>query len=155
MSFQQMNNVKERGFTIVELLIVVVVIGILAAIVVVAYTGITARANGAAAASNAASVQKVADAYAADTGNGSYPTLAQLTGWTTGVARVPAGITVNSAALTAALAGDGKTIQYLPRSGNTGACIRYWDAGASTPGVVALYVGNATGGSGTGTVTCT
>lgn len=149
-----MNNVKERGFTIVELLIVVVVIGILAAIVVVAYTGITARANGAAAASNAASVRKVADAYAADTGNGSYPTLAQLTGWTTGVARVPAGITVNSVALTAALAGDGKTIQYLNK-GTTGGCIRYWDAGASTPGVVALYVGNATGGSGTGTVTCT
>lgn len=34
-----------RGFTIVELLIVVVVIGILAAIVTVAYTGITQRAN--------------------------------------------------------------------------------------------------------------
>ncbi len=36
---------KYKGFTIVELLIVVVVIGILASIVTVAYTGITARAN--------------------------------------------------------------------------------------------------------------
>lgn len=36
------------GFTIVELLIVIVVIGILAAIVIVAYQGVTARANDAA-----------------------------------------------------------------------------------------------------------
>lgn len=34
-----------RGFTIVELLIVIVVIGILAAITIVSYTGVTARAN--------------------------------------------------------------------------------------------------------------
>ena len=35
----------QRGFTIVELLIVIVVIGILAAITVVAYTGIQQRAR--------------------------------------------------------------------------------------------------------------
>ena len=35
-----MNQVKQRGFTIVELLIVIVVIGILAAITIVAYNGI-------------------------------------------------------------------------------------------------------------------
>lgn len=36
---------KQTGFTIVELLIVIVVIGILAAIVIVAYNGIQTRAN--------------------------------------------------------------------------------------------------------------
>lgn len=36
---------KQKGFTIVELLIVIVVIGILAAITIVAYNGIQARAN--------------------------------------------------------------------------------------------------------------
>lgn len=39
---------KQPGFTIVELLIVIVVIGILAAITVVAYSGIQNRANDAA-----------------------------------------------------------------------------------------------------------
>lgn len=36
---------KQRGFTIVELLIVIVVIGILAAIVIVAYNGVQSRAR--------------------------------------------------------------------------------------------------------------
>ncbi len=33
-------DIKTRGFTIVELLIVIVIIGVLAALVIVAYTGI-------------------------------------------------------------------------------------------------------------------
>jgi len=63
------------GFTIVELLIVVVVIGILAAIVIVAYNGITTRAKAAQAISNAETVYKKAEAYYNDPtgGNGSYP----------------------------------------------------------------------------------
>ena len=37
-------SIRQKGFTIVELLIVIVVIGILAAITVVAYNGIQERA---------------------------------------------------------------------------------------------------------------
>jgi len=45
---QTFNNYKyNRGFTIVELLVVIVVIGILASITMVAYTGITQKANAA------------------------------------------------------------------------------------------------------------
>lgn len=45
-------NKKAYGFTLTELLIVIIVIGILATIAVVSYQGITARANDAVVASD-------------------------------------------------------------------------------------------------------
>jgi len=77
---QKISNLRHRkdGFTIVELLIVIVVIGILAAITIIAYNGITTKANNANAQSNAETVQKIAEAYNADMG--AYPTLAQIVG---------------------------------------------------------------------------
>lgn len=66
--FQRSN----RGFTIVELLIVIVVIAILAAISVVAYNGIQTRANKSAIASYATNGLRAIQAYKA--GEGSYPT---------------------------------------------------------------------------------
>ncbi len=65
------NLYKNRGFTIVELLIVIVVIGILAAIVIVAYTGIQTSAKVTRVYSDMASVNKQVLAYYAQ--NGSYP----------------------------------------------------------------------------------
>ena len=58
-----------HGFTIVELLIVVVVIAILAAITIVAYNGITQRANASAAQSGAEQVAKKAATYAITNGD--------------------------------------------------------------------------------------
>lgn len=80
MSFTDIKT-KNQGFTIVELLIVVVVIAILAAITIVSYNGITNKANASAAASTAATIQKKAELYSADDdGGGKYPTtLAALT----------------------------------------------------------------------------
>lgn len=63
----------QRGFTIVELLIVIVVIGILAAITIVAYNGIQDRAQNAARISAARSALGVIKAYA--TINQAYPVL--------------------------------------------------------------------------------
>lgn len=54
---------KSFGFTIVELLIVVVVIGILASIVTVAYTGISEQARTSQANSELASFKKAMLAY--------------------------------------------------------------------------------------------
>lgn len=57
---------KNQGFTIVELLIVVVVIAILAAITIVSYNGITSQANASAAKSTASTVQKKIELYQAE-----------------------------------------------------------------------------------------
>ena len=64
---------KKRGFTIVELLIIIVIIGILAAISVVAYNGIQQRARDSARTSDIAGVQKALELYRAD--NGTYPSV--------------------------------------------------------------------------------
>ena len=143
MSAENLKKLKnEKGFTIVELLIVIVVIGILAAIVIVAYTGVTNRANQSSAKGNAESVQKVAEAYNAD--NGSYPTLAQVTGtWTNQSTRLPANVTVNSTQPDGSTSADknGQHIYYLNK-GTTGGCIVYWDVVAGAIGKV--FVGDAT-----------
>lgn len=54
---------RHRGFTIVELLIVIVVIGVLAAITVVAYNGVTTRANNSARIASAAQVLRLLHLY--------------------------------------------------------------------------------------------
>lgn len=51
-------SVQQKGFTIVELLIVIVVIGILAAITVVSYNGVQQRANAATVTSTLTNVAK-------------------------------------------------------------------------------------------------
>lgn len=65
-----------RGFTIVELLIVIVVIAILAAITIVAYNGIQTRAKAASTQSVVSSVIKKVEIYRSETGQ--MPTQAQL-----------------------------------------------------------------------------
>jgi prepilin-type N-terminal cleavage/methylation domain-containing protein len=62
---------SRQGFTIVELLIVIVIIGILAAITIVAYNGIQNRARISAAQSLASQTNKKIMAYQAS--EGSYP----------------------------------------------------------------------------------
>jgi len=62
---------KKGGFTIVELLIVIVVVGILAAITVVAYNGIQQRSRNAAIISAVSLTIKSVQAYTAQ--EGGYP----------------------------------------------------------------------------------
>jgi len=67
-----------RGFTIVELLIVIVVIAILAAISIVAYTGIQNRAIDTTVQQDLANAAKKIQLYYA--ANEQYPNTGQLTG---------------------------------------------------------------------------
>ena len=70
---------RQFAFTIVELLIVIVIIAILAAITIVAYNGIQNRARDAKRASDIASIQKALIAYDI-TNNGVPATTSYLTG---------------------------------------------------------------------------
>ena len=134
----KINNIKQQnGFTIVELLIVIVVIGILAAITLVAYNGIQARANTTSAQNVANTVMKKAEAYNAL--ESRYPLAAELTATT-----APTEVKVDAAALGTPSAGNGKTtVSYVPCAATspvtaaniTGARIHYWDFTLSTPGL--------------------
>jgi prepilin-type N-terminal cleavage/methylation domain-containing protein len=62
---------KQTGFTIVELLIVIVVIAILAAITIVAYNGIQQRTKNTAIIDAASKAQRMIDAYIV--ANNNYP----------------------------------------------------------------------------------
>lgn len=64
---------KQAGFTIVELLIVVVVIAILAAITVVAYNGITNNAYDSSVKSDLANIARKYEMFKADNPAGLYP----------------------------------------------------------------------------------
>lgn len=138
------NKIKQQGFTIVELLIVIVVIGILAAITIVAYNGIQNRGKTSAAESLGNSISKKAEAWNAI--QSGYPTFAQLmtnktdatgTGVGTVVGTNYQGATAgpaeakldNSAAVSqsAPTSGNGTTVvQYVPCS-TTGARIHWFD----------------------------
>lgn len=73
MNTQKTEPESSRGFTIVELLIVVVVIAILAAITIVAYSGIQGRARAASLQSTISSSVKKILIYSVDNGD-AYPT---------------------------------------------------------------------------------
>lgn len=60
-----------KGFTIVELLIVIVVIAILAAITTVAYSGISQRSRDSTRKNDVTTIKKALELYYVD--NGSYP----------------------------------------------------------------------------------
>lgn len=145
-----LKQTKQRGFTIVELLIVVVIIAILAAITIVAYNGIQNRAKTSSAAATAANIQKKAEAYAIDntTVPGKYPaTLATLTGaGANGTTySLPAtGQTLQTTALVAGTApttGE-KTVNFYTCDTQAGYQIKYYDF---TAGTVQTISGGTTG----------
>lgn len=67
---------KQQGFTIVELLIVIVVIGILAALVITTFTGIQKKARDTERTTDIKAMHGQVEAYFAQ--NGNYPTLAHM-----------------------------------------------------------------------------
>src|ERR1041384_8245781 len=69
-------SANKQGFTIVELLIVIVVIGILAALVVTTYNGIQQKARDTERKTDINALHGQIEAYSAQ--NGKYPTLGNM-----------------------------------------------------------------------------
>ena len=145
-----MNKQAKRGFTIVELLVVIVVIGILAAITIVSYSGITARANTTKALSNAQAVQTVAEIMNAD--NGYFPVTAASFGTGSTTTKLPAGVTVVKTALAAAsttnIFYEYCGVALNPAAGSAlGGRITYWDYSEGDVSENIIYVGSGTAGT--------
>lgn len=141
---------KSRGFTIVELLIVIVVIAILAAITIVAYNGIQTRAKDSAAQALANNVVKKVESYY--TVNSSYPTLTELdNNYAPGLTVAGGGgaeaqlDTATQAATQSAAPTNENQIRYQKCATPAGAAVSYWKA--TTSAVVVQYLGQATASS--------
>jgi len=74
---QSMRTTVAKGFTLVEILIVVVILGILAAIVVPQFTNAANDARQGNVATQGSTLQNQLELYAAQN-NGNYPSIAQL-----------------------------------------------------------------------------
>ena len=160
MSLQTLKD--QKGFTIVELLIVIVIIGILAAITIVAYNGIQNRGKASSAQSLANTVVKKLEAW--NSIQGSYPTYCQfvtnsvnptiasgtvptagaglgttnpcVAGSTAGPKEAkiddPTGVTAVSSYVTS---GTGTSTVYLSDISSSGIRVNYWNYTASSPGL--------------------
>ncbi len=68
---------KQKGFTLVELLIVIIIIGILATLVIVTFTGVQAKARDSQRQTDIGAVDSHLEAFFAETGY--YPSYKDLT----------------------------------------------------------------------------
>lgn len=137
----KIKRLNGKGFTIVELLIVIVVIGILAMIAFVSYGNVTRKARDTERAADTKAMMSTAEAYYASdaTNAGTYPadcaTLAAISGLNASSVHAPKGASGSNCATTAPSA-TSDVYQYTLSStaGAPKLTITYWSevSGATT-----------------------
>ena len=139
---------KTKGFTLVELLIVIVVIAILAAISIVAYNGVTQKARDDERQSNARNLVNAAASFNASSEDDKWPKHTDLSNYST--IKIPATVisATNASDPTAAdknhygytFCKDGGTTDNQAEA--TGVKVRYWkDVDAGTDHVKEITTG--------------
>ena len=141
-------SLRNKGFTIVELLIVIVIIAILAAITIVAYNGITNRANQSSAKAAANSAIKKIEAYNSEALAGTYPAYPSLlTGAASTTTYQLTGISFSDNATAPTTAPTGPSV-LLFYACSAGARVDYWDyTSAASNKWTAMYTGGGTSGT--------
>ena len=143
-----LNNIKtnQKGFTIVELLIVIVVIGILAAITIVAFNGIQNRGKAASAQSLANSIVKKAEAH--NTIESAYPAAkTNFSATSESTLDNAASVTDGARGLATGFPSDEKTVVYVKCTAGNSAQVIYRDAVTNNHKAIGL------GGAASGVVT--
>ena len=118
---EETSSKKDKGFTLVELLIVIVILGILATVTVFAVRGITDKGKTSACTADQNTLQTGMEAYYAQNGNAVIPTEAALV--TAGLIRTQSQyLMINGAAGSAAVAaGNGNPASPAQGAGTVGA----------------------------------
>lgn len=147
------SQIKQKGFTIVELLIVIVVIAILAAISIAAYSNITARANTSTSTAAAKSVRDVAQAFNSENATGLWPTTKAQFTQESSVARLDPTVTFATSMTSAPSSPNTVLVQRVGASAAgpaTGIRVTHWDFAKGEPVVTNVGTGSTvltTGGT--------
>jgi len=136
-TYMTLTDQKQTGFTIVELLIVIVVVGILAVIIIVSYNGITSKAQETSVKHDMRNIAKQVEIYKLD--DGQYPSSTKLKELGIKVNKQTYGVNPTGATIFYCVDSTGSVFSIVARV-KTSTLTKY----LSSTGQTSVYTGSAT-----------